>query len=182
MLFRSSDATADIETAVIWESDLPELTGSWADDLVLVAQSQLGCGESERNYLVADDGETRNGITRYGQWYGNPYGDWSGMFIMFCLNYAEIPEESVPRSPGVYNMMRLAQDSDIFLQPDDKLGDSGNLLFLDTDANGNADKLVVVTAYENGNIAAIGGDLENAVSEITLTDSDPSIMGYINIG
>ena len=177
-----SDATADIETAVIWESDLPELTGSWADDLVLVAQSQLGCGESERNYLVADDGETRNGITRYGQWYGNPYGDWSGMFIMFCLNYAEIPEESVPRSPGVYNMMRLAQDSDIFLQPDDKLGDSGNLLFLDTDANGNADKLVVVTAYENGNIAAIGGDLENAVSEITLTDSDPSIMGYINIG
>ena len=177
-----SDTTADIESAVIWEATLPELTEHWADNLVLIAQSQLGCGESERNYLVADDGETRNGITRYGQWYGNPYGDWSGMFIMFCLNYTEIPEESVPRSPGVYNMMRLAQDEEIFLQPDDKLGDNGNLLFLDTDANGNADKLVVVTAYENGNITAIGGDLENTVSEITLTDSDPSIMGYINVG
>ena len=31
--------------------------------------------ESEKNYIVANDGETRQGITRYGQWYGNPYGD-----------------------------------------------------------------------------------------------------------
>ena len=50
-----SDATADVESAVIWEADLPELTSDWADDIVQIAQSQLGCGESERNYIVADD-------------------------------------------------------------------------------------------------------------------------------
>ena len=177
-----SDTTADIESAVIWEADLPELTGDWADDLVLIAQSQLDCGESERNYIVADDGETRKGITRYGQWYGNPYGDWSSMFVLFCLHYAEIPQEAVSRSPGVYNMMRLAQEAQIFRQPDDNLGCNGNLLFLDTDANGNADRLIVVSAYENGSITAIGGDWENAVAEITIPDSDPGIMGYINIG
>ena len=177
-----SDATADIESAVIWEATLPELTEHWTNDLVLIAQSQLDCGESERNYIVADDGETRNGITRYGQWYGNPYGDWSGMFAMFCLNYADIPQDVVPRSPGVYNMMRLARDEEIFLQPDDKLGDSGNLLFLDTDENGNADRIVVVCEYKNEEITAIGGDLENTVAEITLSDSDPGIIGYINIG
>ena len=176
-----SDTTADIESAVIWEADLPELTNDWADDIVLIAQSQLGCGESERNYIVADDGQTRNGITRYGQWYGNPYGDWSSMFVLFCLHYAEIPQEALRWSPGVYNMMRLAQDAQIFRQPDDNLGCNGNLLFLDTDANGNADRLIVVSAYENGSITAISGDWENAVAEITIPDSDSGIMGYINI-
>ena len=177
-----ADTTADIESAVIWEASLPELTNDWSDDLVRIAQSQLGCRESERNYIVADDPQTRNGITRYGQWYGNPYGNWSSMFVMFCLYYAEVPQEAVPWSPGVYNMMRLAQDADIFLQPDENLGNCGNLLFLDTDGNGNTDRIVVVCAYENEELTAIGGDLKNTVAEITLSDSDPGIMGYINIG
>ena len=176
-----ADTTADLESAVIWEADLPKLTGDWAEDLAQIARSQLGYGESERNYIVGDDTETKNGITRYGQWYGNPYGDWSGMFVMFCLNYSNIPQEAVPWSPGVYNMMRLAQDAEVFLQPDSDMKQSGNLLFLDTDANGNADKIVVVTAYTNENTIAIGGDWENKVAQITLSDSDTGIMGYVNI-
>ena len=176
-----SDTTADIESAVIWEADLPELTDDWADDLVRVAGSQLGCGESERNYIVADDTETRNGITRYGQWYGNPHGDWSAMFVLFCLHYAEIPQEAVPWSPGTYNMMRLMQDAQIFRQPDENLGTKGNLLFLDTDANGNADRIVVVCGHDSGALAAIGGDWDNMVAQITIPDTDPGILGYVNI-
>ena len=176
-----SDATADIESPVIWEATLPELTGQWAEDLVLVAQSQIGCGESERNYIVADDGYTRHGITRYGQWYGNPHGDWSAMFAMFCLDYAEIPEKSVPWSPGVYNMMRLAKNEEIFVLPDENTGTIGNLLFLDTDENEKADKVVIVTDSTNEELTVIGGDLDNYVQEIMLLVSDPSILGYINI-
>jgi hypothetical protein len=176
-----ADATADIESAAIWEAGLPPLTDDWADDLIRLARSQLGCGESERNYILADDGETKNGITRYGQWYGNPYGDWSGMFVLFCLDYAGIPQEAVPRSPGVYNMMRLAQDADIFRQPDGDLANSGSILFLDTDENGKADRLAVVAACENGRLTAIGGDWENRVAELQLSDGDDSILGYINI-
>ena len=104
-----ADTTADLETAKVWEESLPPLSGEWAEDLALIARSQLGCGESERNFIVAEDGQTRNGITRYGQWYGNPHGDWSGMFMLFCLHYADIPQEAILRSPGVYNMMRFAQ-------------------------------------------------------------------------
>ena len=178
-----SDLTADIESAVIWEADLPELTEDWAKDIVQIAQSQLGYGESERNYLVADDGETRNGITRYGQWYGNPYGDWSSMFVLFCLNYAEVPQEAVPWSPGVYMMMRLAEDAEIFQQPEEVLDCSGNLLFLDTDDNGKADRLAIVMAYdeEYETITAICGDWENMVDEIILEAEDSMILGGINI-
>lgn len=178
-----SDPSADLETANIWEQSLPHGLGDdWAENMVRIALSQIGVAESERNFILAGDGVTKQGITRYGQWYGNPYGDWSSMFALFCLHYAEIPREAVPWSPGVYNMMRLAQDAQIITQPDDDSGSMGNLLFLDTDANGKADRLMVVAACANGSITAIGGDWENTVAEITLSDRDPSIVGYINIG
>ena len=87
-----SDETADVETAAVWTAGLPKhFSGKWGQDIALVAQSQLGNGESERNFRVAEDGMTRQGITRYGQWYGNPYGDWSAMFAMFCLHYGQVP-------------------------------------------------------------------------------------------
>ena len=176
-----SDDTADIESAAIWEDGLPELTGDWAEDLVQVALSQLGCAESERNYQVADDTLTRKGITRYGQWYGNPYGDWSAMFVLFCLNYAEIPQEAVPWSPGVYNMMRLAQEVGLVMEPDDHMFQPGNLLFLDTDENENADRMLIVTGFEEETAIAIGGDWENTVAEVPLLPGDSRILGYINI-
>ena len=176
-----SDSTADVETAAEWEATLPVITGTWAEDLVSIARSQIGNGESERNYLASDDGQTRNGITRYGQWYGNPYGDWSAMFIMFCLNYAEVPEEVIPWSPGVHNMMRLAQDQAILCEADLLMGTAGNILFLDTDDNGNADRMLLVSASFDEEVTAIGGDLEDAVQEITLTESDPRILGYIPV-
>ncbi|MDO4754913.1 MAG: InlB B-repeat-containing protein [Parabacteroides sp.] len=176
-----SDDTADIETSSDWEKTLPDLTGIWAEDIVLVAQSQLGTGESEKNYVVADDGETRNGITRYGQWYGNPYGEWSAMFAMFCLNYTGIPEELVPWSPGADMMMRLAQDEEILIEPDENVGAVGNLLFMNTDDDSNADNVLIVVGSVDGEITAIGGDLDDTVKEITISEKDTDILGYISI-
>lgn len=175
-----ADETKDLETAVIWESGLPELTGEWANDLVNVAQSQIGMKESERNFIVSDD-SVKKGITRYGQWYGNPYGDWSSMFTLFCLNYAEIPQEIIPWNSGVYNMMRLAEDAKIVQVPDSNVGKIGNLLFLDTDENTKADRIAVVASVEEENMIAIGGDLEDAVTELSVDLGDNRIIGYINI-
>lgn len=178
-----SDDTADLETAAVWEASLPDqLTSQWADDLVLVAETQIGYEESVKNYILAEDGETKHGITRYGQWYGNPYGDWSAMFLTFCLNYADVPQEAIPWSPGVYNMMRLAEDAGILTLPDADAGSTGNILFLDTDGNGNADKSLIVTALNDRSITAVGGDWGNRVAEVQLTKYDPMILGYINVG
>ena len=181
-----SDATADVETAEIWEATLPNDSGKyWSENLARIAVSQLGITESERNYIVADDGETKQGITRYGQWYGNPYGDWSAMFVAFCLHYAEIPTDAIPYSPGVYNMMRLCDDAQILLQPDAYVGANGNILFLDTDGNGNADRMLIVTALEDtsaedGMMTAIGGDWNNSVAEVQIAKDDPMIVGYVS--
>lgn len=176
-----ADETADIETSEVWEQNLPQLTGQWNEDIVLVAQSQLGNKESEINYTVVGDDETRNGITRYGQWYGNPYGDWSAMFAMFCLNYADIPQQTVPQSPGADNMMKLVTDAGIFSTPDENVGAKGNILFLDTDGNGNADRLLISVESTEEQLTAIGGDLDNSVKEITLSNNDSAILGYVNL-
>ncbi len=176
-----ADETADIETAVVWEKNLPQLTGQWAEDMVLVAQSQLGNKESENNYIVVEDGMTRNGITRYGQWYGNPYGDWSSLFTLFCLNYAEIPQQAMPHSPGVDNMLHMAEEALLVSQPDSNMGKAGNLVFVDTDGNGNADRILITTQSVGEEFAAIGGDIENSVTEIIISPGDISIMGYINM-
>ena len=144
-----SDLTADVETAENWEASLPDDLGRyWSENLSRIALSQIGAAESEKNFILAEDGETKQGITRYGQWYGNPYGDWSAMFAAFCLHYANVPQDVIPWSPGVYNMMQLCAEKEILSQPDAYVGMDGNILFLDTDENGNADKILIVTVPE----------------------------------
>ena len=176
-----SDISADIETAEVWEATLPALTGNWTNDLASVARSQLGNSESESNFQLAEDGQTRMGITRYGQWYGSPYADWSSIFTMFCLNYAGIPQDSIAWSPGVQNMMLMAQDKGILNQPDASMAAVGNILFVDTDSNSNADRSLIVSYTSAGAMSAIGGDLDNAVCELSLSADASNILGYINV-
>ena len=91
-----SDPAADVETAQIWERAIKnvELTGDWREDVIAIAKTQLGYQESAKNYIVLEVGETIKGYTRYGAWYGDPYGDWCAMFASFVLNYAEV--EGIP--------------------------------------------------------------------------------------
>ena len=100
------DPNADLESASDWERDFDgmELSGNWATDLVLVAATQQGHGESPNNFEAvlndAGDAWVRHGYTRYGAWYGAPYAEeWSAMFVSFCLRYAGIPAENVPNNP-----------------------------------------------------------------------------------
>lgn len=113
-----SDKTADIETEEDWEKGLPEeLTGVWADDLLAVARTQLGYHESTANYEVTEDNETK-GYTRYGDWYGDNYGDWCAMFVSFCLHYAEIPESAMGYEANCQNWVELLQEREIVPEKD----------------------------------------------------------------
>lgn len=81
------------------------LTGMWNEDLLAVAESQLGYEQSEKNFKLDDaDGTTVHYYTRYGAWYGNSYGSWDVMFLSYCLNYAGIPQSAIPQVSSVLSL------------------------------------------------------------------------------
>lgn len=98
-----SDPLADVEDEETWSAKTNvSLTGAWADDLTAVAKSQLGYQQSERNFKLDDEDQTTvRHYTRYGAWYGNAYGAWDVMFLSYCLNYANVPQTTVPQRAGV---------------------------------------------------------------------------------
>ena len=98
-----SDPLADVEDEETWSAKTNvSLTGAWADDLTAVAKSQLGYQQSERNFQLDDEDQTTvRHYTRYGAWYGNAYGAWDVMFLSYCLNYANVPQTTVPQRASV---------------------------------------------------------------------------------
>ncbi len=187
-----SDETADVETAADWEATLPDdtvLTGIRAEDIVAIARSQIGYTESTRNFILDEDGKTRKGYTRYGAWYGNPYGDWSAMFASCCLNYAGVPETEFPEASGVHAWTVALTDTGRYESAEDAAPEPGNLIFFDTDGDGLEDRVGIIASLEaetdpeTGDmvimeIRIIEGDADDAVQEKAYDPRDAAIVGY----
>lgn len=171
-----SDYSADVETAEQWIGTIPELSGIQSEDLIQVAISQLGNGESELNFELAEDGETKKGITRYGQWYGNPYGDWATMFTSFCLHYAEIAD--VPLNAGAETMRLEWVERDIYRLKENYDPLPGDVLFLDKNGDGTASTTAIIVARDETTLTVIEGDIENTVAEVTYKIDEEVIIGY----
>jgi len=177
-----SDITADLETEDDWEMSLADLERgtTTAENVVLVAGSQLGVAESERNFEV-DAAGVRRGITRYGQWYGNPYGDWSAMFASFCLTYAGA--EDAPANAGPESMRLEWEKADLYRAAADYTPKVGNLLFLnqqasETDTGPPADSVAIITEVTKTQITTIQGDVDGVVAQVPYAIDDARIVGY----
>ena len=117
-----SDTSADLETPEEWQAANAEavMTGNWAEDLVSVAQTQLGYEQSEKNFEIDPaDGVTLRYYSRYGQSYGNPYGEWDVMFLSYCLKYAGIPQSAIPQEASVLSLRSSMSDMDWLLDGED---------------------------------------------------------------
>ena len=171
-----SDTTADLEDWDIWAASIPELTGRISEDIVLVAQSQLGVKESTLNFELGEDRETRNGITRYGQWYGNPYGAWSNMFTAFCLRYAGITD--VPINSGAEKMQLDWEALNRYRHAGGYEPLTGDIVFLDKNQNSIPEATGVVVRYFDFVLTVIEGDVDNAVVQTEYRIDDPVITGY----
>lgn len=84
-----------------YDAKAPERTSmDWAQDMVLVAQSQLGYTESK-----ADVDEDGNGYTMYAdQYYKDKpmvYADWDSTFVAYCLYHAGVPQDIIPQYASI---------------------------------------------------------------------------------
>ena len=150
-----SDTSADLETPEEWQAANAEavMTGNWAEDLVSVAQTQLGYEQSEKNFEIDPaDGVTLRYYSRYGQSYGNPYGEWDVMFLSYCLKYAGIPQSAIPQEASVLALRSSMSDMEWLLDGEDgSAADVGDIVIynkyvtrtvaVDSSADGAADSL-----------------------------------------
>ena len=171
-----SNPDADVESPSVWESTLSgvALTGTWAEDVLAIARSQLGYSESAENYIVTDSGEMK-GITRYGQWYGDPYGDWCAMFVSFCLRYAQVPQSVVPTAGSCASL--LSSSGSRFRGAADYTPARGDILFLDENGDGRADRAGFVNTVSDNSVQIITGDLGNSVQLTAYGIHSGAILG-----
>ena len=174
-----ADLGADVETAELWEQTFAgvSLTGNWRQDTLAIAETQLGYAESTKNYVVAEDGKTVKGYTRYGAWCGEPYGDWNVMFLTFCLHYAGVEGVPPDRDCGGW----VTSWADAFEPAQSHTPAAGDLVLFDRDGDGTADRAGLVAQITDSGFAAMEGDAEDAVRLLTYGADDPGILGYINL-
>ncbi len=204
-----SNPDADVETAQDWEETMKEirLTGDWNRDILTIADSQKDYAESTENYHAVD--EEKFGYTRYGDWYGNCYGDWCAMFCSFVLHYSGVDEQMVPGEANCQAWIEKLQkldkenkekdDIDYKLyhkQSSDYEPQSGDLIFFDWDyKNGGQDEISDHVGFVTGlvredpededseilKVQTIEGNSYNKVREKEYAIDDIQIMGYCEI-
>ena len=126
-----SDTSADLETPEKWQAANAEavMTGEWGEDLLSVAQTQLGYEQSEKNFEIDPaDGVTLRYYSRYGQSYGNPYGEWDVMFLSYCLKYAGIPQSAIPQEASVLSLRSAMSGMNWLLEKDGSTAQPGNIV------------------------------------------------------
>ncbi len=145
------DNTADVETTSDWMKTFEdvEITDNVAENLVSIAKTQVGYEESTRNYKFNAQGE-KKGYTRYGEWFGNPYGNWNGMFVSFCINYSDIKNSGSFISMNALTMEQKWQESGVYESDASHIAKDGEIVFLDMDGDNVTDSVgIAVSDFEN---------------------------------
>lgn len=130
------------------------ITGEWNEDLLSVAKTQLGYEQSEKNFEIDPaDGVTLRYYSRYGQSYGNAYGEWDVMFLAYCLKYAEIPQSAIPQEASVLALRSSMSGMDWLLEEDGSAAQPGDIVIYN--------KYVTRTVAVDSSAAGVEPDLDD---------------------
>ena len=168
-----------------WEPQ--DLTGDWNRDTLAIALAQEGYRPSEDYFTVDDTGE-HIGYTRYGDWSGDPFGEWNLSFAAFCLHFAGAAEEAFPVETGA-EAWRTALDAlDLYRPLEGAI--PGDLIFLDSDGDGAADRVGIFTGWQEAEpedstasaqpeqrFAVMEGDLDGEAAQALYDPEDAALLG-----
>lgn len=182
-------AVIEHETRSEWEKSIygVKLGSDWRENIIAIAQSQLGYRESKRDFIIDDDGKTQ-GYSRYGDWYGCPYVDWCSMFCAFVLDYAGIPSYAVPRSASSERLRNEISSLGAYEKRGEYTPQNGDLIFFDWKdeqtgrRDGEADHIGIVERVSGGTVYTIEGNAGREVQRREYDIEDPAILGYANLG
>lgn len=168
-----------------WEPQ--DLTGDWNRDTLAIALAQEGYRPSEDYFTVDDTGE-HIGYTRYGDWSGDPFGEWNLSFAAFCLHFAGAAEEAFPAEISA-EAWRTALDALDLYQPLEG-AIPGDLIFLDSDGDGAADRVGIFTGWQEAEpedgaasaqpeqrFAVMEGNLDGEAAQAHYDPEDAALLG-----
>ena len=167
-----SDTSADLETPEEWQAANADavITGEWNEDLLSVAKTQLGYEQSEKNFEIDPaDGVTLRYYSRYGQSYGNAYGEWDVMFLAYCLKYAEIPQSAIPQEASVLALRSSMSGMDWLLEEDGSAAQPGDIVIYN--------KYVTRTVAVDSSADSAEPDLDDLFSVDTEFESSAELEG-----
>ena len=161
-------AVLERENQADWEKTLPQLTGTYSSDLMACAVSQTGYEENA------------DGYTRYGDWYGNPTGDWNVMFVSFCMHYAGISNDQIPSGSGCWAWQVKLEESGL-ISDMSVLPMPGDILLTDNDGDGKYDRAGIIADVAEGMISTIEGDVDGKVGACSYSAEDAALFGYVSV-
>lgn len=167
-----SDTSADLETPEEWQAANADavITGEWNADLLSVAKTQLGYEQSEKNFEIDPaDGVTLRYYSRYGQSYGNAYGEWDVMFLAYCLKYAEIPQSAIPQEASVLALRSSMSGMDWLLEEDGSAAQPGDIVIYN--------KYVTRTVAVDSSADSAAPDLDDLFSVDTEFENSADLEG-----
>ena len=183
-----TDAAADVEDSSVWDRQYAavEWKGIWGADLAAAAQMQLGYQESANNYIIMADG-IHKGYTRYGQFMGDPYIDWDGAFVNFCMHYAGLsaynlfPTET-ETAKWCEEFIKIREENAAYLTaPENYTPKTGDLIFFQREGEETGNQMGIVSSYETetSTLRIIEGNSGNEVRENTYNIGDGRIVSYL---
>ena len=166
------------ETANTWEASIrgASLTGNYANDLLAIAETQVGY--TADNAFIFQDGYKAY-YSRYGEWYGVPYGNWCVMFISFCANYAGILGTILPRHASSSGLMSDFQARGAYhTVASGYVPAKGDIVFMDYIGKGQATHAGIVRSGSIDTVQTIEGNTSKGVAKKSYSRTDPAILGF----
>ena len=137
---------------------LPAPTGDRAEDMASAARALLG-------YSLR--GEDSGAFC------------WNRLLAEFCLDYAEVSEEALPRPEEGQDWAELLESADLFRRDEEAIA-AGTLVFLALDGQDGEDRLSVgiVTEIEEGVLTVVMADENGMIVSQSVARNDASFVGY----
>ena len=140
---------------------LPAPTGDRAEDMASAARALLG-------YSLR--GEDSGAFC------------WNRLLAEFCLDYAEVSEEALPRPEEGQDWAELLESADLFRRDEEAIA-AGTLVFLALDGQDGEGRLSVgiVTEIEEGVLTVVMADENGTVVSQSVARNDASFVGYCSV-
>ena len=140
---------------------LPAPTGDRAEDMASAARALLG-------YSLR--GEDSGAFC------------WNRLLAEFCLDYAEVSEEALPRPEEGQDWAELLESADLFRRDEEAIA-AGTLVFLALDGQDGEGRLSVgiVTEIEEGVLTVVMADENGMVVSQSVARKDASFVGYCSV-